>query len=412
MEQMVWVGVDWADQEHAYSVRSVGEKEYQGTFKSDPVAVHEWVRKLHERHPEARIVIGLEQSRGALMYALSGYAFLRLVPINPRAVKAYRQSLFLSGAKDDPVDAELIRDFVATHFAKLRVWQPDDAATKKLRLLVEGRRKFVDHRTSFTQALSAALKQYFPQIIDWFGEANTTLTRAFIERWPTLGEAKAARPEAIRKLIQAHSRKKPEAVEAILKKIAVAVPLTTDMAIIEGLSILAQSLVTMLEVIEEPIQRYDREIEAAWVEHQDHTIFDSFPGAGPVMAPRLAAAFGTDRARFTAASEIQTFAGIAPVKEASGKQSWTHARFHCPKFMRQSFHEFAEASLPFSRWALAYYRQQRERGAGHHTAIRSLAFRWMRILFRCWQSRTTYDEQAYIDALTRRGSPLVARIAA
>ena len=411
MEQVVWVGVDWADQEHAYSVKTEGEQ-YEGKFKSDPVAVHEWVRKLRERHPEKVIVIALEQSRGALMNALSGYEFLRLVPINPRAAKAYRQSLYLSGAKDDPLDADVIREFVANHFDRLRVWQPDDEPTRKLRLLVEGRRKFVEQRTSLTQALSAALKQYFPQILDWFGEANTTLTRAFIERWPTVAEAKAASPQAIRNLIRAHSRKKPAAIEDLVAKIATSVPLTTNTPVIEGLSILAQSLVTMLDAVEEPIQRYDREIAALWGVHEDHQIFDSFPGAGVVMAPRLAAAFGTDRTRFTTASEIQTYSGIAPVKEASGKRFTIRQRYHCPKFTRQTFHEFAEASLPFSDWALAYYRQQRERGAGHHTAIRSLAFRWMRILFRCWQNRTTYDEQVYIAALKRSSSPLPRRMAA
>src|SRR4051812_16351651 len=179
MEEIVWVGVDWADREHAYAVRAVDGKEYKGKFCGDPESVHEWVRKLRERHSGATIIVGLEQSRGALMYALCGYEFLRLVPINPRAAQAYRQSLILSGAKDDPVDAGLIRDFVANHVDRLRVWRPDDEPTKRLRLLVEGRRKFVDQRTSFTQALSATLKQYFPQILEWFHDANAPLTLAF-----------------------------------------------------------------------------------------------------------------------------------------------------------------------------------------------------------------------------------------
>lgn len=412
MEQVVWVGVDWADREHAYSVRTLGEKDYEGKFLADPESAHEWVHKLRERHPEAIIIVGLEQSRGALMYLLTGYDFLRLVPINPRAAQAYRESLFLSGAKDDPVDAELIRDFVANHFERLRVWQPDDGPTKRLRLLVEGRRKFVDHRTSLTQALRATLKQYFPQILKWFKEADSPLSLAFIERWPSLVQAQAARPEAIRKLIRAHSRMKPEAVEELIKTIAAGVALTSDVAIIDGLSILAQSYGTMLTALREPIRRYDQQIAAVWNEHEDQKIFDSFPGAGVVLAPRLAAAFGTDRSRFSDACEIQRLSGIAPVKRSSGNISTTHARFRCPKFLRQSFHEFAEESLPHSSWALAFYRQQRERKIGHHTAIRSLAFRWMRILFRCWQNRTVYDEQAYIDSLKRRHSPLINRIAA
>ena len=411
MEQFVWVGLDWADKKHAYSVRD-GETEAEGEFGSDPAAVHAWVRKLREQYPGRVVVVGLEQSRGALMYALAGYEFLRLVPINPRAAKAYRASLYLSGAKTDSIDARLIRDFVIRHFTTLRVWEPDDAVTRKLRLLVEGRRKFVDQRTSLTQALGATLKQYFPQILEWFGEANTALTRAFIDRWPTLAAAKAARADATRKLIRAHSRKKADAIEAILSKIDQAVPLTTDLGINDGLSLMAQSLATMLEQIEQVVRRYDREIADTWSNHPDSEIFDSFPGSGAVMAPRLTVAFGTDRDRFDDASEIQRYSGIAPVIEASGKKRSTHARLRCPKFLRQTFHEFAEASLPFSEWALAFYRQQRARGAGHHAAIRALAFRWIRILFRCWKTRTRYDEQAYVASLRRRGSPLASKIAA
>lgn len=412
MEWAACVGVDWSDQKHAYAVRTRDGEEYAGEFKSDPQAVHQWVRTLRERHPSGVIVVALEQSRGPLMYALSMYDFLALVPLNPRAVSAYRESLHLSGAKDDPTDAVLIRDFAAAHLSMLRVWRAADAKTRKLRLLVEGRRNFVDQRTGLSHALSATLKQYFPHVLDWFGDVSSTLTRAFLLRWPTLEQAKAARPDAIRRVIRAYSRKKPDQIEALLAKIDSAVPLTTDAAIIEALSELAQSLVTMLDAVDQPIRRYDQQIAALWADHPDRAIFESFPGAGPVLAPRLAAGFGTDRTRFSEPAEMQNYSGIAPVIEASGKYRWVHARWQCPKFLRQSFHEFAEASLPYSSWALAFYRQQRDRGAGHHTAIRALAFRWIRILHKCWVKNIAYDEQTYIDALKRRHSPLISRLAA
>ena len=413
MEKVVCVvGVDWGEVKHAYAVRSLEGVEYNGQLKTDPETVHDWVRELRARHPEGTILVGLEQSRGALMYALQRYDFLQLVPINPRAAKAYRDSLYLSGAKDDPVDAELIREFVFAHRSMLRPWRPDDATTRKLRLLVEGRRTLVDQRTSVAQALTDTLKHFFPQILTWFGQANSRLARVFFSRWPTLEAAAAARADAIERLVRANSRKKPAQIEELVGKIRAAVALTEDRAIVDAMSLLARSYVTVLDALEEPISRYDDEIAKLWSEHPDHNVFASFPGAGPVMGPRLAAAFGTDRDRYHDASEIQKYSGIAPVIERSGKQSWTHARWRCPKFLRQSFHEFAEASLPFSPWACAFYRQQRERGAGHHAAIRSLAFRWMRILFHCWKNNVAYDEQMHIDNLKRRNSPIMARLAA
>ena len=57
-------------------------------------------------------------------------------------------------------------------------------------------------------------------------------------------------------------------------------------------------------------------------------------------------------------------------------------------------------------WARTYYRQQRERGNDHHASVRASAFQWVRIVFRCGKDRVACDENKYLAALARRGSPL------
>jgi hypothetical protein len=56
-------------------------------------------------------------------------------------------------------------------------------------------------------------------------------------------------------------------------------------------------------------------------------------------------------------------------------------------------------------------RQQRDKGSSHQPALRALAFKWLRILYRCWQTRTPYDESVYLNALKKRGSPLLGQFA-
>jgi len=73
-------------------------------------------------------------------------------------------------------------------------------------------------------------------------------------------------------------------------------------------------------------------------------------------------------------------------------------RWACPKFLRQTFHEFAAHSIPRCPWTSAFYRDKLERGMTHHAAVRALAFKWIRILFRCWKTRTPYDESTYLQA--------------
>jgi len=105
--------------------------------------------------------------------------------------------------------------------------------------------------------------------------------------------------------------------------------------------------------------------------------------------------------------EFQKHVGFAPVIEQSGNKSWTHWRYSCPTFLRQTFVEWAGQSVRYSFWANAYYEQQNAKGKAHQTIIRSLAFKWIRIVFRCWKTRTLYDESKYLQALKKRNSPLL-----
>src|SRR6202165_1474835 len=114
---------------------------------------------------------------------------------------------------------------------------------------------------------------------------------------------------------------------------------------------------------------------------QKTTFFYSI-GEKSGLVPRLIAALGTQRDRYQSASELQSYSGIAPVLASSGKQHWVHWRWACPKFVRQTFHEWAAHSIGSSAWAKAYYEQQRANGKPRNTVVRALAFKWIRILQR------------------------------
>src|SRR5262249_10716838 len=106
---------------------------------------------------------------------------------------------------------------------------------------------------------------------------------------------------------------------------------------------------------------------------------------GLSCGPRWFAPFGTRRDPYDTAFQMQCYSGIAPVKEASGKSEWVHSRRSCPKFLRQTFHEFAFLSTRSSAWAKAYYDRQRQQERSHPAAVRALAYKWIRIIFRCWK---------------------------
>ncbi|MCU0879824.1 MAG: transposase [Pirellulaceae bacterium] len=168
-----------------------------------------------------------------------------------------------------------------------------------------------------------------------------------------------------------------------------------------------QCLIGQLRALHKAIQSYEARLNELMDEHPDAAPFLAQPGAGPALAPRLLVAFGSDRERFQAATELQSLSGVAPVTKRSGKSRIVQRRWACHKFLLQTFHEFASCSYKKSARAKAFYLQQRSIGKGHDAPLRCLAFKWVRILFRCWKTRTPYSEQHYLEQLQCRGAPLL-----
>lgn len=171
---------------------------------------------------------------------------------------------------------------------------------------------------------------------------------------------------------------------------------------------MAVCLAKQIKLVVDNIQAYDKRIESLFETLPDAKLFKSLPGIGPCMGPRMLAALGDNRERFHSAEEIQSYAGIAPVTERSGQKCWVHWRWQCSKFVRQTFVEWAAKTVQSSYWAEIYYQGQRRKGKSHQSAIRALAYKWIRIIYRCWKTRTCYDEAKYLRALKEQNSPLLS----
>jgi len=409
---VVFVGIDWADEKHVWCLQAAGsQKRESGELEHTPEAVEAWVGQLCQRFGTGPIAVAVEQSRGALVFMLSKYEPLHLFPVPSTMSASMRKALYPSGSKDDPRDADLLLDLLLQHRDKLRRLSPDTEATRRIQNLVEERRKLVDEKTAQTNRLTGDLKIYFPQMLDWFERLDTEQVCALLERWPTLEKLQRVPPRELRTFFRKHHCRDQELIEHRILAIRQALPAIQDRAVIEAKGMVVKVIVQVIAHLVQGIADLDKKIEEAAEAHPDFFIFDSLPGAGAVLAPRLLAVFGSQRERYDSARELQCYSGIAPVTQKSGKMKWVHFRWACPKFLRQSFHEWASHSIAYSVWARSYYQQLRSRGKGHHAAVRALAFKWIRVLFRCWKDGVAYDEGKYLASLARRGSPLSAIVA-
>jgi transposase len=401
------IGIDWADKKHDVCVQDMATgRRHASQVKHRAEDLDDWARSLHRRFG-GPIAVALELSKGPIVSVLQKYDFFVIFPIDPSTLANHRKAFTPSGAKDDPTDAEFALKLLLTHTEHFKPLSPQSVEMRTLMTLVEQRRKLMHDRVRLTNRLRNALKQYYPQALEWFDHIDTLLFCDFIRRWPSLLQARRARRATLEKFFREHNMNRKALLERRIQAIKSAMSLTTDEAVIVPYRLQALTLVAQLVVALESIRQYDEEIAALAPQHPDYGLFNVLPGAGPSLAPRLLVAFGEQRERYASAAEVQKYTGIAPVTKRSGQSTWVHWRWQCPTFVRQTFVEWAAQTINKSYWAGLYYHQQRAKGCSHQTAVRALAFKWIRILYRCWKTRTPYDEARYLRALQERGSSLL-----
>ncbi len=408
------IGIDWADEKHALATLVLPATDQTEPelciVEHKPQALIEWVSCLQERFAGRRIAIALEQRKGALIYFLSAFDFIDLYPIEPLSLHNYRKALYPSGAQSDPVDATLLTRFLLHHQRRLRCYRPQSATVRQCAQYCEDRRRFADQRAQALQALKASLKLYFPLALELFADLSTSLANRFIRRWPSLDELKKARPAAVRAFCYAHGSRNKKLMERRLQLIAAACPLTTDPGVVEPQLLRVQCLLEHIATLSRMIHTYEQRIQNLVPVVDSDGVFASLPGAGPCFTSRLAVLFGQDRTRYASAAEVQMLTGTAPVTRQSGKKKVVSMRWACSIFQRQTLVEYAVSSLRFSKWARAFYDlhmpQDPNADKPTYSVLRKLAFKWLRIIYRCWQTRTPYDESRYIQSLRHSGSPL------
>jgi hypothetical protein len=188
-----FVGIDWADKKHDFCMQAAGSAQRVfGTLEHSPEVIEQWAYSLRDRFG-GPIAICLELTKGPLVYALQRYEFLVLFPVHPSTLAKYREAFVPSHAKDDPTDAEMALDLLLRHPDKLQPLKLQSVAMRTLATLVEERRGLVDNVVSITNSLSNQLKQYYPQVLDWFEHRDTLIFCDFLSRWPTLRHVKRAR---------------------------------------------------------------------------------------------------------------------------------------------------------------------------------------------------------------------------
>jgi transposase len=347
----LFIGIDWADQKHDIYVIDQRGKGFHQELKHSAENIDAWVSEMLKLAGGQPIAIMLEQSRGALIYALMFREDVLLYPVNPKQLARYRES-YPGGGKNDPTDAMYLARMLRERITTLTAWQPDDENTRLIAHLSQQRRKIVDGQTKLRLQLTALLKSYFPVVLELFGKDHQLpLLLSMLCRWPDPRKLRRADRRLIRRVVSDHSMRNEEQQNEIIERIRSAQLLTRDDALITPSAMAVKLLANQIQQAQKTIKEFDAKIAEAMNRHPDAHLFTNLRGAGNALAPRLLCAFGSQRDRWEDAESLASFSGIAPVTFKSGKSCVVQRRYACPKYLRQTFHEFAECARRYCRGA-------------------------------------------------------------
>lgn len=411
LPESILIGIDWAENEHEFCATMPDGTIIRGAFKQKRSAIDQWIAELSAIAPKATLDVCIETSTGGLINALMECPQVRIFPVNPLALSNYRKAFAPSGGKNDPVDAHLLMQFLQHYRQQLRELKVNSPQTRELATLTEDRRRFVEERVALANRFMTKLKAYFPVVFELKpARAYSAFVVALVAKYPTLEAAQKAGKVKLRKLFYGKGSKVK--IEQRIQLIMESKPLASDPTLLRTAARQCQVIAKQIQLLNDSIVHYDLEIKALVALHVDYDIVRYLPGSSFRTQARIIAALGDDRSRFASAECLQAAAGIAPITIQSGKSRVVAARWSSSKFMRQTFHEYAGLSIVKCTWAKAYYDGQVAKGNSAQSAKRSLAFKWIRIIYRLWQSRSMYNESHYLARLQTTGSPLAKKLQA
>lgn len=398
----LFIAIDRSDQKLSIAESDSASSPRLSEISSSPEEIHAWIlTKLQQT--KGQIFLAFENPAPNLICAFVQYDRITQYPLNPAATDNFRKAFAPSMAKDDATDALSMLNMLVKHQDELRPLKHETAQIRLLKSLVNDRRQAVDLGTALNNILIDQMKRHFPQALNMFDDLSSAIACAFLKKWTTLQQAQKARPKTLRKFFYLNHSRSEKLVEKRIKIIRESQPLTDDVAVLEASKIHVLTLVQQLNTNRQSIQIYDEKIKITFSGIEDAYIFSSLPGAGEVMAPRLLAAFGSIRENFVEAADMQKFSGIAPVMKRSGKKWHIARRWRCPTFIHQTFVEFAQWSAIHCKWAKAYAAKKKAEGMSYWSVMRTLAYKWIRIMHTMWIEKATYDEDTHVKNLIKQG---------
>ena len=259
---MLFVGVDWAAEEHAVTLLdAAAEKLHRITIQHTAEGFARLVAWLGRFGDPAELPVAIERPDGRLVDRLleAGHP---VVPVKTNAIKAWRESETISGAKSDPGDADVIADYLRVRHRGLRVLTPFSDDTRALRTVVRIRDDLVGQRVTATNQLAALLDAFWPGAKGVFADIESPIALAFLTRYPTPASAARLGAKRMAAFCTKHGYSGRRTAAALLTRLRSAPAGVADPAQTEAGRDAVLALVTVLTGLNTAIKDLDRSVAA------------------------------------------------------------------------------------------------------------------------------------------------------
>jgi transposase len=385
---LFYAGIDWADDHHDVAViDAAGNRQASLRVKHTSAGLAQLSAFLLNFTPDPlQLACIIETNHGLLIASLleSGFA---VYPVNPKTVDRKRGA---AGAKTDQIDAYLLAKTGRSDLADLRRLVPDSPLVQELKDLTRDQDNLVEMQTRLVNQLTACLKAYYPAALELFSKLQQVSSLRFLQAYPTPVEAAAASQSQLEQLLKAAGHTRTAQFAPRIHQTLHQPHLQADAVTTRTKARLTLALVAQLLPLVEQIAAYDKEIERLFLSHPDSELWNSLPGTGKRLAPRLLAEIGEERSRYPLPTNLQAVAGTSPVLFESGHYSKARRRLACIKPLRRVLYQFAWQSTRQEEWAAQYYRRKRAEGKSHSVAVRALSNNWLRIIHAMWRNKQSY----------------------
>lgn len=411
---LLFIGDDWAEGHHDVVVHDGAGKTLARRRLPEGVdgfaRFHELVASCwgEDSEPDpAQVVVVIETDRGVWVKALA-VAGYRVYPVNPKQAARHKETIAVSGKKDDFFDAGALADMGRTRRHQIRELAADSDIAEAVKIAARAHQKLVWERTRHLLRMRSALREYFPAALD----AYAALTLAGPDALELLG--RAPEPASAAKLtvtqITAALRRagrrgdlaqRARGIQAVLRTAHLAQPAV----IAEAYAASVQAGAAVITTLNAQIQVMEAKVSELFRRHPDAGIYLSQPGIGVITGARMPGEFGDAPGRYADVKARRNYAATSPLTIASGKKKTVHARFIHNDHLVNAMHDQAFAAISASPGARAYYDELRSREIDHTDALRRVANRQAGILHGCLKTGTGYDEHT---AWGHRSQPAAA----